>query len=200
MTINHYFSEQPSQKCQISTISFDLFERKYELYTGSSVFSVKRLDPGSQTLIEAIEIPTGLQNFLDLGCGYGVIGIVLQTRFPQILMHYADINPNAIMCTKKNLKKYGLTAQTYTCDGFSGVSKTFDGISLNPPFSAGRETCLRLIIESYEHLNQNGKLYVVARKSKGGAFLGEYLEEQFGNVVKIRKKRGFTVYMSLKKE
>ena len=102
--------------------------------------------------------------------------------------------------SKKNIKindvKNASAKQSFMFSALKG--KEFDTILLNPPISAGMETCYEMIEKSYEHLKEGGSLQIVAKNRKGGARLGEKMEEIFGNMSVLGKKGGFWVYMSIK--
>ncbi|MFT4312884.1 MAG: class I SAM-dependent methyltransferase [Candidatus Woesearchaeota archaeon] len=190
--MSQYFENSPNTSFSPRELHCVIREREFSFITSSGVFSAKRLDPGTRTLIESVDFSD--QSILDLGCGCGIVGIVLQSFFPKVTMSYVDVNPLAITSVKKNLKKFGLTAHVYK-DSIPDTVR-FDAILLNPPFSAGREVCYALIQDSYAHLESDGVLYLVARKNKGGAMLEKKMHEIFGNVSIHARKRGFTVYAS----
>ncbi len=194
----HYFSQKPSRSFTKQSLPIHVLQQDFELYTATGLFSVKRLDPGTKLLIESIPKPTKKTRLLDLGCGNGVVGIVLQATYPQLEVSYSDINEHAIKCVKANLQKFQQTAQVHLSDGFSALNETYDCIALNPPFSAGRDVCIRLIKDSYEHLEKNGVLYIVARKNKGGDYLFTKMKESFENGEIMQRKSGFCVYASSK--
>jgi 16S rRNA G1207 methylase RsmC len=81
-------------------------------------------------------------------------------------------------------------------DKYEGIDKKFDVILLNPPQTAGKETCFDMIEGAKEHLKKGGTLQLVARHQKGGRALSEKMKEVFGNVGVLNRKGGYRVYCS----
>jgi 16S rRNA (guanine1207-N2)-methyltransferase len=133
---------------------------------------------------------------LDLGCGIGVIGKIAK-ELTQKEVVLVDVNERALMLAKMNLK--GLNNIVIKKSDVFGAlqGEKFDVILLNPPQSAGRKLCLRMIAESLEHLNKGGSLQLVARHNIGGSYFENYMKEVFGNVSTLAKKGGFRVYKSI---
>jgi 16S rRNA (guanine1207-N2)-methyltransferase len=110
-----------------------------------------------------------------------------------------DINERAVMISKKNIKLHSLEGiEARKSNVFSAINESFDTILLNPPQTAGKDVCFRMIQESFEHINKNGLLQIVARHNKGGKTLSEKMESVFGNVGTTAIKSGFRVYASKK--
>ncbi len=195
----HYFTSEPTDRPKKREI--DVFVRGYslKLITYSGVFSYKKLDNGTKLLVESMIVPdTG--RFLDLGCGYGVIGIVAGLENPSLEIWFIDTNKLAINATKQNAKRY-LDRSRFRVirnDGLDGITEKFNAIVTNPPFSAGKDTVFKFIHQSYEHLVPGGWLELVARKSKGGKSTKEEMERVFGNVEVIGRGSGYQVYHSIK--
>ena len=205
----HYYTKtQTSQfrpkKIRISGINAgfaDLGSDCFELYTAGGVFSPKRLDTGTRLLINTAVIKKGWK-VLDFGCGYGVVGIAIKKMNPSVDIVLADINSRAIKLANMNLKLHHINAQAVQSDIFSNRkldSMTFDTILLNPPQTAGKKICFRMIEESFTHLKKGGLLQLVARHQKGGKHLSKKMNEVFGNVHELAKGAGYRVYSSEKK-
>ncbi len=113
-------------------------------------------------------------------------------------VHFVDINERAISLTKMNLKHHRLEGKAYQSDRFSNVKETFHTILLNPPQTAGKEICFKLIEESKHYLKEKGYLQIVARHNKGGKVLSGKMKEVFGNMKEGAKKAGFRIYTSQK--
>ena len=167
-------------------------------YTGSSVFSPKKVDNGTRLLAEKMIIPSK-SKVLDLGCGYGVIGVVAKKICPNCQVYLSDINERAIMLSSMNskLNKLKLIVRPgYLFEPWKDMK--FNVILLNPPMSAGKEICFKMIEGSYEHLEENGSLQVVVKYRKGGKIIQNEMEEVFGNVETIARKGGYRILMSRK--
>ena len=192
--MEHYFTDQKSPYNPF-LIPITLKFASFTLYSAQGIFSAKELDTGTKVLIEHMNIEKNTK-VLDLGCGYGVVGIALLKKFPDAKVTFIDSNPRAILLTKKNLKKEGLLGDVRKSDCFSAVSEKFDTILTNPPYSAGRATCINFIKEAYTHLHQKGTLQLVCRRRKGGDVLESVMKDVFGNVKVLGSKSGFRVYCS----
>ncbi|MBS3175997.1 class I SAM-dependent methyltransferase [Candidatus Woesearchaeota archaeon] len=196
----HYFSKQQETPLHEKKVRVTLRGHLLHFTTGSGVFSKTKIDDGSFLLIEKSDIPETVTNILDLGCGYGPVGIAMAKVFPKAKIVMSDINERAIFLTQKNIRQNKIqNATAIQSDGFENIKETFDVILLNPPQTAGKEICFKLIRESKDHLNKNGTLQLVARHQKGGKSLSEYMKVVFGNVKEIAKNKGYRIYVSMNK-
>ncbi len=193
--MEHYFTESPKSELKIKKIKSVLRNREIEYYTASGLFSMKKVDKGSELLIKKSLIKEN-SKILDLGCGYGIIGISLLLTINNIQVTFSDINERAIEITKKNLRLNNLKAETIQSNGFEKISELFEVILLNPPQTAGRDLCFKLIEDSKKHLKEKGTLQIVARHNKGGKELSKKMLEIFNNVKDISKQAGYRIYLS----
>lgn len=194
--MEHYYSETPESELKIKKIKARLRNKIFEFYTGSGVFSIKTVDKGSELLINECIIKENSE-ILDLGCGYGPIGIAIaKTTNSKVTM--TDINKRAVKLTKMNLKLNDAQAEVKQGDLYKPLKeKKYDTILTNPPYSAGRELCYQIIEEAKEHLKNNGTLQLVAKHQKGGKMLSQKMQEVFGNVKDIAKGSGYRIYLSI---
>lgn len=191
---DHYYSDKPQSEYKESKIRINVWQDSFMLISASGVFSKAELDFATKLLIESTEDAKG--EVLDLGCGYGVVGIAIKRKWPSVKITFADINERAVLLTRKNVANLGIAADIVQSDLFSNIHKKFDLILSNPPMAAGRDVCYSLIADSLTCLNKGGLLRIVARHSKGGKALEEKMKDVFGNVKTIAKKGGFRVYES----
>jgi 16S rRNA (guanine1207-N2)-methyltransferase len=199
LSMPHYFSEKQDSNPEIKKIRIRQKDTVFELYSSSGIFSKDELDKGTELLIESAIIKEGF-SVLDFGCGYGVVGVSIKKLYPETKILMTDINERAVMISNRNIKLHNLKGiEARKSDIFSDIKESFDTILLNPPQTAGRDICFRMIEESKDHLNFDGTLQIVARHNKGGETLSKKMEEVFGNVKDIAKKAGFRVYFSQKK-
>jgi len=195
----HYFSKEPSSQGKQYILSLQGRGVHGEFVVSSGVFSKSRLDQGSSLLIENAVIEAGWK-ILDLGCGYGPIGILLAKAFPDAGFLLSDVNQRAVHLARLNCKRnYLQNAIVRSSDGFDGIPEIFDSILLNPPQTAGKKVCIQLFEDSFYHLKNKGILQVVARHNKGGASLSKEMERIFGNVRTTARKSGYHVYVSEKR-
>jgi len=191
----HYFTEKPTSRLIIKQIKEILRDNEIELYTASGLFSPDQVDKGTKLLIEKSVIQEN-SKILDLGCGYGAIGISLKIIFPLIDLTLSDINERAVQITSRNLDFHKLNGKIIQSNGFEKINENFDIILLNPPQTAGKKLCFKLIEDAKSHLLQNGSLQLVARHNKGGKELSKKMLEVFGNVKDIAKSSGYRIYIS----
>ena len=201
----HYFSEKQTSRFAIGKIKGVLRGREFEFYTAPGVFSKSDVDKGTQLLVNKMQIPDGVVRALDLGCGYGVVGISVKKFYPDAEVVFTDVNPRAAILTKKNLSLHNLGFELKDVrrgDMFEKINpdEKFDVVLLNPPQTAGKKICFEMISGAKDFLKKGGTLQVVARHNKGGSELSKKMEEVFGNAADIAKKGGYRIYLSEKKQ
>ena len=193
--VEHYFSSDQSSPFTPTLVEIAVRNQTFTLYSASGVFSSRKLDKGTEILITYAHVASGW-NILDLGCGYGVVGLSLLKAEPTLKVTFTDINQRAVELVKMNLQHLSLKGTVVCGDGYAAVKEKFDTILLNPPQTAGKKLCLRLISEAKQHLRPGGSLQMVARHKKGGASLSQHMEDTFGNLSVRAKKAGYWVYLS----
>ncbi len=195
----HYFTENPDSEIREKSFSETIKGKQLSFTSVSGVFSFEdRLDKVSHNLIKYFT-PSG-NTILDVGCGYGAIGLFLKALFPSQQVSMIDINNRALDYSRKNAAANKLEVQVFHSNLYQALgNKTFDDIVSNPPFAAGKELNTRLIKEALEHLSVNGALWLVAFHNKGGSTLKEIMKSVFGNVEDVDKSGGIRVYKAIKK-
>ncbi len=173
--------------------------RNYRFVTDASTFSRAKVDSGTRLLIDCIRISQS-DVVLDLGCGYGPIGIVAANLAAKGKCYMVDINMRAVELAKKNIKLNNVkNAEARLSDGFERLDElTFDEILTNPPISAGRKVVASFIEGSYAHLNPNGCFYLVARTRQGAKTIKEKMNEIFKNAEYASMHGGYRVIVSKK--
>ncbi|MDR0986986.1 MAG: methyltransferase [Ruminococcus sp.] len=187
----HYFTdEKPSgvEKLSGSESTFTLRYRGNELKftSGAGVFSHGEADRQSMLLIGNIPLAAD-ESFLDLGCGYGLIGITL-AKVTGCKVTMSDITEKAVKFAERNAAQNGVKARIVKSDGFENIAEAFNKIALNPPVHAGKEVCYRLYAEAALHLNADGKFYIVIADKHGAQSHIKKLNEFF-DVVKITARK-----------
>jgi 16S rRNA (guanine1207-N2)-methyltransferase len=193
--VEHYFSEKQKSDDSRFEIQIKLRNDSFAIMSASGIFSKAELDTATKLLIENSSIG---EKILDLGCGYGVVGISILRRHKDANVYFSDVNERALDLTAENLKKLNLKGTVVKSNVFDNLNENFDTILTNPPMAAGRKVCYQIIEDSYKHLDKEGTLQLVARHNKGGKTLSEKMEEVFGNVEAIAISGGFRVYLSRK--
>lgn len=196
----HYFSNQPSAKHKPLTFQATLRNKEYLFETDAGVFSRTEIDLGSQILIESLPAQLG-NTVLDLGCGYGPIGMVAASLVNSSGQVYlVDINERAVELANRNIKANGImNAQALVSDGLQELADVkFDNILTNPPIRAGKKVVYSMLKDAYAALNQGGCLFVVIRTKQGAKSLEKHLTEIGAICSTIQKKHGFRVYKCCK--
>jgi len=197
---DHYFNNENLKPFDPFEIKVKARGLEFSIYSSSGIFSVKHIDKGTETLLKYLDLSSiDRGNVCDLGCGYGVVGIVIKKEKPKSHVFFIDSNKRAIKLTKMNLDKEKIKGIAIESNIFSKVKEDFDLIVTNPPYCAGRDTCFNFIAESFNKLNVNGSLQLVCRRKKGGDVLENKMKVIFGNVEILGQKSGFRIYKSIKK-
>jgi 16S rRNA (guanine1207-N2)-methyltransferase len=196
---DHYFSEKPAAPGgRPYTIETDLRGFTLRLATEAGVFSRERVDRGTRLLIKHIQVePT--DRVLDLGCGYGAVGVVAALLAPEGRVTLVDINHRAVDLARRNLRLNAVAnAEVHHGDGFAPIhGRTFDLIAINPPIRAGVPLVHRLIEEAKDHLSPGGRFYLVGRTKQGVIRISEKMSQVFGGVEEVAKGGGYRLYVSL---
>ena len=195
--MEHYFTHDPQSSHDIKTITYKVKDVSLELYTDTGVFSKDKVDYGSDVMIKSLPGLSG--SILDLGCGYGVIGLSIAKANPAAHVTMVDINQRAVDLTAMNIERNGIkNAEAFVSDGFQNVNGLYNAIISNPPIRAGKSVIYPLFEESIKYLNPNGSLYLVIQKKQGAKSAVEKLISVFGNCEVINKQGGYWILKSTK--
>lgn len=190
--MSQYFDNDNNIRHNKKIIEFYFNDKKYNLYSDNGVFSKDKFDYGTKLLLDSIDISKLSGNVLDLGCGIGVVGIILGTINKNINIDMIDINERAISLVRDNLTLNKVKANVFSSDVYSNVNKKYDYIITNPPIRAGKEVVRKFLLGGYDYLNDNGILYFVMRKDHGVKSMIKELENKY-NVTIINKDKGFYI-------
>lgn len=201
--MDHYYSKKPSSKSNPKEITTKIGPLNLTFMTDAGVFSKTKIDKGSEVLIRAARQSKFIDgNLLDLGCGYGPIGISLAKTFPNRLIEMVDINERAVDLSNHNARLNEINnTRIYESDIFEAVrNKKFAGIISNPPIRAGKKVVHEILEEAYNHLAKTGKLQIVIQRKQGAPSAKKKMREVFGNVQRIDLENGYWVLESIKQE
>lgn len=200
---DHYYTRQPAAASKRHCFRLDIRGFRLMLTTDSGVFSKRGLDDGSKFLIECLDIPRDAQ-VLDVGCGYGPIGLVAALLAPEGHVDLFDINERAVELARLNAEANGIAnASVFQSDGLAAAAgKRYDVIVTNPPIRAGKAVVHRIFEESAGHLAPGGALWVVIRNKQGAPSARARLQTLFGEqaVTEIGKAKGYRVYRAIAKK
>ena len=189
--MSHYFTNEDLVS-NIVEINVNILEKDFIFYSDNGVFSKKKLDFGSRTLIKSLLEEKLSGTLLDVGCGYGVIGIILSSFF-ELETDMIDINKRAVHLANRNIKKNKLkNIKAYESDIYSNVSSKYDFIVTNPPIRAGKEVVYKILFSCKEYLNPYGTLYFVINKDQGAKSAIKDLSV-IGKLEVLNKNKGFYV-------
>jgi len=191
--MSHYFDFEPSIASKEKIITYEINGETISLITDNGVFSKNQIDEGTLRFLEVL-VPLHLSGkILDLGCGYGPLGLTLAITNKEARVDLVDINPRAVALANKNANRLGIS-QRVSClqsDIYQKVEGPYNSIVVNPPIRAGKEVTYSMYKEAKQHLVDGGSLYVVIRKAQGAESASKYIETVFGNVTLLDRKRGY---------
>ncbi len=197
---DHYYSSQPTSTHAYHDFAVTVRGVSLALRSDAGVFSKNRLDTGSELLIEALPLRPELRTVLDLGCGYGPIGLTVAKLLPEATVYLSDINERAVELATYNAKMNNLTNVVFKAgEGFVPFpDQHFDLVATNPPIRAGKQVVYAMVDQAAEHLNPGGQYVAVILTRQGAKSLEKKLVEVFGNVRELEKGSGYRVIASTK--
>lgn len=190
--MSQYFDNDKNIKSEKRIIKFHFNNREFLLQSDNGVFSKDKFDYGTRVLLENIDINSLCGKVLDLGCGIGVVGIILGTINKKISIDMVDVNERTIELAKENIRFNNLNNNVFVSDVYSNVTDKYDCIITNPPIRAGKEIIRKFLLGASEYLNDNGILYFVMRKDHGVKSMIKELEDVY-NVEIVNKDKGFYI-------
>jgi len=195
----HYFAALPKSKANFGLIHTSLRGRAFDFLTASSVFSKRRVDLGTRLLIETMILPaTGCA--LDVGCGYGAVGIAAAALNPRLRVVMTDVNARAVRLAKQNIERNKVTNAEVRCGYlYEPVEElTFNCVLSNPPVSAGMKTVKAIITQAPKVMASNASFQMVVRSKIGAKTLPVVFNETFGNGNVLARKSGYRVFITKK--
>ena len=200
--MSHYFQDDPNLASNYKKISFEVNGITMQLQTDNGVFSKNRVDEGSLAFLKVI-LPLNLgKNILDLGCGYGTIGLTLAIAKKEARVTLADVNARALNMCKKNAEALELSQRVtiLQSDIYEKIEGPYDSIVVNPPIRAGKAVTYRMYEESKQYLIDGGSLFIVIRKAQGAESAAKYIESLYGNIKLLDRHKGYHIYQAVKSE
>jgi 16S rRNA (guanine1207-N2)-methyltransferase len=190
-----YFTEQPRAR-SVRTERRFLFQGELLTFVvDAGIFASHGLDPGTALLIENLTLRR-TDRVLDLGCGWGAVGVAAAKSAPDGRVVLTDVNRRAARLARGNLERNRVQNAEVRVGSLYApvVGETFDVIATNPPFHAGRPLVLRILSEAPDHLVPDGRLVLVGKGSQGIRFYQEWLEAHWpGPVAVLGRGSGYRV-------
>lgn len=196
----HYYSKTPKVESAPRYWNATLNNHSFRFKTDNGVFSKNEVDFGSKLLIETFEMPVIDGDILDVGCGYGPIGLTIAKNMQDRLVHMVDVNNRAIALAQENAELNGIkNISIYESDRLAGIKENkFAAILTNPPIRAGKEVVHSIFEQSVSHLLPGGNLWVVIQKKQGAPSAINKLLELYNEVETVVKKKGYYILRAKK--
>jgi 16S rRNA (guanine1207-N2)-methyltransferase len=197
--LNHYFVAHPKSNLRLRVIRTHLRGIPFEFMTASGVFSKRRVDLGTRLLIESMIVPEE-GCVLDVGCGYGAVGIAAATVNPDLHIIMVDVNERAVWLARQNIEINHVSnvevRRGHLYEPVKGL--TFNCVLSNPPVSAGMQTVKAIVTEAPKQMTTKAVFQMVVKSKIAGKRLHMIFEEAFGNVTVHARKSGYRVLMAEK--
>lgn len=195
--MQHYYTKEPEGEYKERKMSAVISGRRIEFITADGVFSKDALDYGTAVLLEALfDTHEKIGDLLDLGCGYGPIGIsaaLITGAAPTM----RDINSRAVLLAQKNADANGVTADIAQGDGYEGIDGAFDIIITNPPIRAGKKVYYPWVEAAPKYLKPGGEFWAVVQKKQGADSFKRLMHDIFGNCETVEREGGYHVLRSV---
>lgn len=175
-----------------------LCEKKLTFHTTWGLFSPREIDSGTRLLLNHVELPPGAR-VVDLGCGYGALGLALAASDPESSVTLVDKDFVAVQYCQKNAQENGLgNTNIYLSNGLEQVQdQDFDLVLTNLPAKSGKELYYLMFYDAHERLKTGGSIYIVTINGLRG-FVKRVFTEVFGNYKKLKQGQVYTVAMATK--
>ncbi|MBO4408008.1 MAG: class I SAM-dependent methyltransferase [Clostridiales bacterium] len=203
----HYFDSDPTAASDRRQFEYRVNGINFRFTTDTNVFSRNGVDFGTELMIEEMikdikasgRIPA---SFLDLGCGAGIVGVVMKSVYMRCDVTGVDVNQRAVGLALENAAANGVKCNFLQSDVLQAISKDtlFDTVATNPPVRAGKKTVFAFYDQAYEHMAKNGIIYVVLQRKQGAPSTEKKLKELFGNCETLGIDGGYRVMKAVKEE
>lgn len=189
--MSHYFENDSKLKSEEKLIFCKVYDKEYKFYVDNGVFSKKGLDFGTRSLLESLDLEKITGNVLDLGCGYGPIGIILALN-TNANIDMIDINKRSLKLANKNTVLNNVKVNIFESNMYEKINKKYDYIITNPPIRVGKKILYEILENAKYYLNENGHMICVIHKDQGAKTVVKMLEKHY--LVKIlNKNKGFYI-------
>lgn len=194
--MSQYFENDKNIKSQLKKINYLIFNKNFTFYTDNGVFAKNGVDYGSKLLLETIVDSSFLyHSILDVGCGYGTLGIILNKVYncPTTMI---DINKRALHLARRNILENKCNdILIFESDAYAKIEDKYDLIITNPPIHAGKKKVYEILLEAKNYLTENGKLFFVIHKDQGAKSVIRDLSEKY-KIEVLRKEKGFFIILA----
>ena len=196
-----YFAENPTSQHDEHIIDYQVNGIDLKFTTDAGVFSKLRVDYGSGVLIKKmLDVDFPQNNILDVGTGYGPIGLFAAKFWPKQTVEMIDVNERGLDLAKKNAELNHIdNVAIFSSDTYRNISsaKKYGLILTNPPIRAGKEVVSNILSGAKNHLVTDGVLLVVIQKKQGEPSARKLLTKTFGNCTILKRDKGYYVLQAV---
>ena len=192
-----YYEDNQDLSHDFQTLTVELLGQSMRFKTDRGVFSKNGIDYGSRVLLENYQ-PESAKSLLDVGCGYGTLGLTLAKKF-DLGVTMVDVNSRALdLCHQNAIDNAVSNSKIELSNIYESVSEKYDAIISNPPIRAGKEVVHEILAGAFGHLNDGGHLTIVIQKKQGAPSAQKKMEEVFGNCQLVARDKGYFILRSYK--
>lgn len=197
---DHYFSNSPTSKSERKKWEFQLRGHVLTFLSDHGVFSKNEVDFGSRVLIETFQAPDADGPLLDVGCGYGPIGLSLAKEYNARRVDMIDVNERALELSKENAVLNRIhNVHIFQSSIYEHVTDQYAAILSNPPIRAGKQVVHEILEKAHDYLVPGGELWIVIQKKQGAPSAISKMEEVYSSVEIVEKKKGYYIIKSKKR-
>lgn len=196
--MSQYFTNDENLKSEYRNIIYKYKDYIFNFTSDLGVFSKDRVDYASKLLVENyFKVGRKNVNVLDVGCGYGFIGITV-SKIMNSKVDMIDVNKRAVHLSNLNIKNMNVDAVSFISDIYSNIDKKYDVIISNPPIRAGKKVYMNIINNAANYLNDDGEFYFVMNKDHGAKNVIEKIKDVY-DINVLDKDKGFFVILCKKR-
>lgn len=196
--MSQYFTNDENLKSEYRNIIYKYKDYTFNFTSDLGVFSKDRVDYASKLLVENyFKVGRKNVNVLDVGCGYGFIGITV-SKIMNSKVDMIDVNKRAVHLSNLNIKNMNVNAISFISDIYSNIDKKYDVIISNPPIRAGKKVYMNIINNAANYLNDDGEFYFVMNKDHGAKNVIEKIKDVY-DINVLDKDKGFFVILCKKR-
>lgn len=190
--MSQYFNNDNSIQSNVVKTYANILGESFVFYTDNGVFSKTGVDFGTRLLLESIPLDSLGDSLLDVGCGYGVFGIVLNKKIG-IKCTMCDVNKRALHLTKRNIEENKCNnCEVIESNCYENISGKYSTIITNPPIRAGKKIVYQILENAKDYLKPGGSLIFVVRKEQGAKSIISDMQNLY-NLIILEKKKGFFI-------